>query len=230
MTAVTALAATGRVATATADTTPTDICQNHNDQPLIRLLDLVNRRHFNNKIKAGIRWEVPSIRPVVTHCRTTAPLHPSLATDFEQAKILLARNDARTALPLLIHCADNGHREAHQLLNHLLIRLNDPRWPVYAKRYNRACITAQPVPAACYYPETRLIAIHPYLAERKAPVSVLKYLVFHECCHQLVVCDPQQPHPAEFMQLEMRAPGRQRTLAWLDKQGFPTLPLMHGTT
>jgi len=191
------------------------------------LFDNINRRFFDDRIHAEIRWEIPSGtvtvftgigRPLLAN---DSPIHG----DFVEATRLLARNDHQSALPLLIRCADAGHEDGHLLLNHLLKRLNDDRWHHYVKRFNQHIGSHRAVPAACYYPDTRVIAIHPYIGERKAPQFVLKYLIFHECCHQLIPTEATNPHPPAFMAREMRAPGRKRALEWLEKEGFPTLPL-----
>lgn len=201
--------------------------QDYDNGDLLQLFDTVNKRFFDDRIQADVRWEIP-VGSVAVFTGTDrqpltadSPIHPL----FQQACTLLRRNDPRSALPLLIQCTDAGHKDAHLLLNHLLLRLNDERWPLYVKRYNHHLDSHQAVPAACYYPEKRVIAIHPYIRERKAPQFVLKYLLFHECCHQLIPSDTINPHPPAFMEWEYRAPGRTRALEWLAKEGFPTLPL-----
>lgn len=201
--------------------------QSHTTGLLLQLFNTVNHHFFDNRIQAEVRWEIPagsvSVFTGIERQRQTESR--SVDQDFAQAIALLERNNHRDALPLLIRCADAGHRDGHRVLNHLLLRLNDERWPLYVKRYNQQLFAQQSVPAACYYPETRIIAIHPFLRERKAPQFVLKYLLFHECCHQLVDSDPATPHPPAFMALERQAPGRRRALQWLEKEGFPTLSL-----
>lgn len=199
----------------------------YDNRGLLKLFNTVNNRYFDGRIQAEIRWEIPVgsvavFTGVDRHpLSADSPIHPV----FDQACEALARNDSQGALPLLIQCADAGHKDAHLLLNHLLLRLGDTRWPLYVKRYNRHSDSHQAVPAACYYPESRVIAIHPYVHERKAPQFVLKYLLFHECCHQLIESDSSNPHPPAFMEWEYRAPARTRALEWLAKEGFPTLPL-----
>lgn len=196
----------------------------YSEQGLRQLFDKVNRHHFDNRIHADIRWEIPAGHITLASAgRPTLPPDSAAHQEFARARSLLARNHYRQALPLLIRCADAGHLEGHLLLNHLLKRLNDERWPDYVKRYNQRLHAQRAVPAACYYPDARAIAIHPYMRERKAPQFVLKYLIYHECCHQLVECDPMAPHPPTFMALEQQAPGREKALAWLTREGFPTL-------
>lgn len=198
-----------------------------NTQDLRPLFDNINRRYFDDRIHAEIRWEIPSGSVTVFTGIDRPPLtdDSSIHRDFATATRLLARNDHQGALPLLIRCADAGHEDGHLLLNHLLKRLNDDRWRHYVKRFNQHIDSHRSVPAACYYPDTRIIAIHPYIGERKAPQFVLKYLIYHECCHQLIPIDAMNPHPPAFMVWEERAPGRKRALEWLEKEGFPTLPL-----
>lgn len=202
--------------------------QVHYDTTLLeQLLDTINRRFFNNHICATVRWEIPSGRVAVFTGINRADIsgnQPILAA-FVRAVEFIEQNDLQAALPLLFECTDAGHEDAHLLLNHLLKRMGDERWVDYVKRYNRYQDSQKAVPAACYYPESHAIAIHPYIFERKAPQLVLKYLIYHECCHQLIESDCSTPHPPEFMDWEYRAPGRVRALEWLNKEGYPTLPL-----
>lgn len=194
---------------------------------LVQLFEKINRRYFNNRIQASLRWEIPAGTvsiPLATQRQPLTANHP-LHDTFASAVDLLRHNAYRDALPLLIDCAEGGHQEGHLLLNHLLKRLGDERWGDYVRRYNRQQDSHKLVPAACYYPDTQTIAIHPYIHERRAPQFVLKYLIFHECCHQLIESDCDAPHPPEFMAWEYRAPGRERALEWLEKEGFPTLPM-----
>jgi len=192
---------------------------------LVQLFDKINLRHFSNRIQATLRWEIPegSVSVPVETQRTPLAADSHLHPIFDNAVALLKNEAYRNAVPLLMECADGGHHDAHLLLNHLLKRMGDARWNDYVKRYNRQQDSHKLVPAACYYPDTRVIAIHPYIHERKAPQFVLKYLIFHECCHQLVESDCETPHPPAFMEWEYRAPGRARALEWLEKEGFPTL-------
>lgn len=194
---------------------------------LIQLFTYINRRYFDDHIHATVRWEIPagSVSVALTPNRRSLAADSPLHGTFASAIQLIKRDASHAALPLLIECADGGHDDAHLLLNHLLKRLGDERWREYARRYNYHQGSHRSVPAACYYPESRVIAVHPYLHERRAPQFVLKYLIYHECCHQLIKTDCGLPHPAAFMEWEFRAPGRRRALKWLDKQGFPTLPM-----
>lgn len=199
----------------------------HDTGLLVQLFDTINRRYFDNCIQAEVRWEIPSGSvSVFAGIDRETPSPTSLVHQyFDYATQLLRQNQFEAAVPWLIRCAEAGHNDAHLLLNHLLKRLGDERWESYVKRYNRHQESHKAVPAACYYPETNIIAIHPYIHERKAPQFVLKYLIFHECCHQLIDSDAQDPHPTAFMVWEQRAPGRTRALEWLEKEGFPTLTL-----
>lgn len=201
----------------------------YSHQGLRQLFEKINCRFFDDRICAEIRWEIPAGRVTVFTGIGRQPLasDSTIHQDFAKATALLRRRDHHKALPLLIRCADAGHKDGHLLLNHLLKRLNDERWPLYVKRYNQHLGSQRSVPAACYYPDSRIIAIHPYVRERKAPQFVLKYLIYHECCHQLIECDPQAPHPPAFMALEQHAPGRAKALEWLTKEGFPTLSTPH---
>ncbi len=215
------------MATANPSLMPLHLTRIYNDTSLQLLLDGINKRHFAGRIQASIRWEIPAGRVSVFTGIAHTPLLPDSPYHqaFAHATDLLDGANPEQALPLLIDCTEAGHEDAHLLLNHLLKRLGDARWEKYSRQYNQRQQFHKVVPAACYYPESKAIAIHPHISERKAPQFVLKYLIFHECCHQLFESDASNPHPPEFMQWEARAPGRERALEWLEKEGFPTLPL-----
>ena len=194
---------------------------------LVQLFDTINKRYFDNRLKAEVRWEIPSgtVSVFTGVNRKTLQNDSPAHQDFTTATRLLHKNEFSAALPYLIRCADAGHDDGHLVLNHLLKRLGDPRWETYVKLYNRHQESHKAVPAACYYPEQQVIALHPYVHERKAPQFVLKYLIFHECCHQLFDSDASNPHPPAFMEWEVRAPGRAKALQWLEKEGFPTITM-----
>ena len=195
------------------------------DQKLEHLFQFVNRRFFESKIRAYPQWEIPR-GTVSTFTGTTGlvltPGHP-LYSQFEKATGLLRQGRQDEAVTPLTACADAGHPESELLLSHLLKRRGNERWQHYASAYNRHLESRRSVPAACYYPDSCVIALHPYLLDRNAPQLVLKYLLYHECCHQLIPARGDDPHPPAFLQWEMRAPHRARALEWLEKEGFPTL-------
>ena len=187
----------------------------HDHSRLELLLADINQHYFNGNIQALIGWAVPlectRIQPTATGA---SKLNAQAQQAFNHARVLLANNDPQAALPLLIQCADQGHREGHLLLNHLLIRLNDKRWQAYTKRYNLQYLESTTIHAACYYTGQRRIAIHPYLLERRAPANVLKYLVFESCNHQI-----SMTLPASKQRL-----WADPAIRWLGKHGFPVQP------
>ncbi len=191
---------------------------------LIKSLNSINKAFFKNKIRASILWDVPQgLITIETGTPTYTPCPNSQdAQSFEDAKRALANNHPLQAIQKLQPLADKGHPESEFLLSHLLKRTQGD-WQRYAKAYNNHLKSEQLSPAACYYPETQSIAIHPHLKERKAPQFVLRYLIYHECCHQILQTDCSNPHPRHFMDMEEKAPFRQKAIAWLQKEGFPTL-------
>ena len=196
---------------------------------LERLLQGVNKRFFQNKIEAIALWQVPkgTVSLFIGEQGLTLTQGHPLFNTYERAKELIRDDQLGAAIPHLETCAAANHADSKLLLSHLLKRRGDARWQDFAQQYNRQCATVRAVPAACYYQESATIAIHPHLQELNTPQFVLKYLLFHECCHQLVSCTDQEPHPQEFMEWERRAPNRERALSWLEKQGFPTLRTTH---
>jgi len=196
---------------------------------LDKLLQVINQRFFQNRITAKVLWQVPKgtvslyIGEQGIEITATHPLHPVLV----QARTLIEAGELDAAIQPLQTCAAANHPDSKLLLSHLLKRKGDERWQQYAQEYNQHCATVRAVPAACYYSESATIAIHPHLQELNTPQFVLKYLLFHECCHQIIPCSDDKPHTAEFMEWENRAPNRDRALDWLEKQGFPTLRTTH---
>ena len=196
---------------------------------LERLLLGVNKRFFQNRIEATAIWQVPKGTVSLFIGEQGLELtddHPLFAT-FELAKELIQIGQPDSAVSHLETCAAANHADSKLLLSHLLKRRGDERWQEFARQYNRQCATVRAVPAACYYPESAVIAIHPHLQELNTPQFVLKYLLYHESCHQLIRCTDHEPHPREFMEWEHSAPNRERALAWLEKHGFPTLRTTH---
>ncbi len=196
---------------------------------LEKLLGGVNKRFFKNSIKAIAIWEVPKGTVSLSVGEPGPTLTPGhkLYTVFEAAKRNIQSGRLEQAIPQLETCAAANHADSKLLLSHLLKRRGDERWQEFAREYNRQCATVRAVPAACYYPDSSTIAIHPHLQELNTPQFVIKYLLYHECCHQLVHNPDDIPHPPEFMEWEHKAPNRDRALAWLEKQGFPTLRTTH---
>ena len=197
----------------------------HDPELLEKLLQAVNKRYFKSRIKAEVIWEIPKGTVSVFTGVKGAQFSSGSAEheQFESARKHMEASDFDSAIPLLMHCAEQNHPDSKLLLSHLFKRLNDNRWQHYAESYNRHFSTIRVVPPACYYPEQKTIAIHSHLFETNTPQYVLKYLLYHECCHQLIPCNNTTPHPDAFMEWEHRAPNRDRALDWLEHKGFPTL-------
>lgn len=212
----------------TLDTSPLVFAENQNDHYDHALLErcflAVNKKHFKNQIQATIHWAVPqgtvSIREHPNAYQAGKDDHSTL----RQAITLIEQRKLQEAIVLLRPLADAGHPDAQLATCHIL-KKNRGDWQHYAERYNAGVRTSKAVPAACYYPDTQTIAIHPHLYSRNVPQFVLRYLIYHECCHQIVPSDQCEQHTAEFMALERQAPHRQRAVEWLEKEGFPTIRL-----
>lgn len=196
---------------------------------LDKLLSGVNKRFFQNKIEAQAIWDVPkgTVSLFIGERGPTLQAGDGLHCEFETAKQLIQTGQAETAIPHLEKCAAANHADSKLLLSHLLKRRGDDRWQTFAREYNQQTATVRAVPAACYYPDSGTIAIHPHLQELNTPQFVLKYLIYHECCHQQISSPDDIAHPPEFMVWEHKAPNRERALDWLEKQGFPTLRTTH---
>ena len=196
---------------------------------LTSLLAGVNKRFFQNAVTATALWQVPkgTVSLFIGEQGKKLTTEDNLYNVFEQAKTQIQSGQLTAAIANLETCAAANHPDSKLLLSHLLKRRGDPRWQHFAQEYNRHCATVRAVPAACYYADSATIAIHPHLQELNTPQFVLKYLLYHECCHQLVHCTDETPHPEEFMEWEHKAPNRDRALSWLEKQGFPTLRTTH---
>ncbi len=205
--------------------TPSQLQEQHCTTVLEKLLESVNKKYFKNTIQCQITWEVPRGTVTVFTGIPAKELKPGSQHDFDfqQAQSLIAKQKLSDAIPLLKGCAAENHSDSKLLLSHILKRLGDPDWQVYASSYNQHFQTTRVVPAACYYPDSEKIAIHPFLQQRNTPQFVLKYLIYHECCHQIIDSTPQHPHTEPFMVLELQAPNRNRALDWLECEGFPTL-------
>lgn len=191
---------------------------------LERCFRAVNKKHFKDQIQARICWEVPrgtvSIREQKNHYQPSQQDH----SIFRQAITLIQQHQLNEASTLLRPIADAGHPDAQLAMCHIL-KKSRGNWQRYAEMYNASVRTSKAVPAACYYPDSQTIAIHPHLYHRNIPQFVLRYLIYHECCHQLIESEQQQ-HSPQFMELEKQAPHRQRAINWLDKEGFPILRLV----
>lgn len=190
---------------------------------LLSSFDVINQRYFSGAVSASIIWQVPKGLVSINKGSPSHTLNSTETIEFEQATKAIESNQIQKALALLRPLADKGHGDSELLVCHILKRNQDPEWQRYAQAYNKHFATEMMAPAACYYPESRVIAIHPHLHERDVPMFVLRYLIYHECCHQLVESTEATPHSAEFMEYELKAPFRDKALRWLEKEGFPTL-------
>lgn len=187
---------------------------------LVRLYESVSREYFQDALSATIEWGVPKGSVLVKSARASYQLVKGEVDQFEMAKSLRGED----AITLLVPLAEKGHLESEFLLSHLL-PANDGRKLKYSKAYNKSFSGQTAVSAACYYPDDNKIVIHSYLHQKNAPQYVIKYLIYHECCHQLVPSDLDNPHPPEFMDLERKVKHRERSMDWLEKEGFPTMRL-----
>lgn len=196
--------------------------ENFDDGLLERCFQAVNKKHFKNQINAQVIWQVPrgtvSIRENPNHYQLSA--EDSLV--FAKAVKLIEINKPEQAANLLKPLAEAGHQDSQLALCHILKR-SQGNWQRYAEMHNAGVRMIKAVPAACYYPETQTIALHPHLHKRNIPQFVLRYLIYHECCHQIVPTEAEDQHPEAFMALERKAPHRERAMQWLEKEGFPTL-------
>lgn len=199
-----------------------DSIEEPNRDLLVRCLDAVNRKHFKNKIEANIFWEVPKGTVSVRENTENLTLTIEQSLCFDKAIKLVRNEDYQNAIHLLKPIADLGHRDSQLAMCHLLKRTHGD-WKAYAEMHNSSVRVIQAVPAACYYPDNQIIAIHPHLFQRNVPQFVLRYLIFHECCHQVIPSDENDPHPESFMKLELQAPHRDRAILWLEKEGYPTI-------
>ena len=193
----------------------------HNQELLEKCFVAVNKKHFKGRIQAEIRWEVPRGTVSVRENPSDYELSDEDRYIFQRALTLIQQRKLEEASTLLMPIADKGHADSQLAMCHILKKTRG-NWQRYAEMYNAGVRTVRAVPAACYYPESRVIAIHPHLRERNIPQFVLRYLIYHECCHQIVPSAAEQHSPA-FMELEKQAPHRQRAIEWLEKEGFPTL-------
>ena len=192
------------------------------DNELLRkCFHAVNKKHFKGRIHAEIRWEVPRGTVSIRENPTEYRLSPENRALFQRALTLIQQRKLTQAQDLLKPLADDGHGDSQLAMCHILKKTRGD-WESYAARYNASIRTVRAVPAACYYPDTSTICIHPHLCQRNIPQFVLRYLIYHECCHQIVPSSDEQ-HPEAFMELERVAPHRERAIAWLEKEGFPTL-------
>ena len=191
---------------------------------LERCFQAVNKKHFKNAITATTRWEVPTGTVNVRENPFEYHLSQEEECVFQKSVEFVKLDKLTDATTLLTPLAEAGHRESQLAMCHILRKTNGD-WKRYAEMYNTGVRTVKAVPAACYYPDTKVIAIHPHLLNRNVPQFVLRYLIFHECCHQVIPSNETDPHPSAFMDLEAQAPHRERAVKWLEKEGFPTLRL-----
>ncbi len=199
----------------------TDSCLS--TEALTNSFNIVNQRFFQGGITGAIIWQVPKGMVSINKGSPCYSLNGSTEElTFEQATLAIKQGQADKALALLTPFADKGHPDSELLVCHILKRQHG-EWQGYAKAYNDHFITEMMAPAACYYPDTQTIAIHPHLHRRGAPMFVLRYLIYHECCHQIIDSSESEPHTPLFMEYEEKAPFREKALSWLSKEGFPTL-------
>lgn len=193
------------------------------DQALLdRCFEAINKKHFKGQIQASVRWQVPQGTVSILENPGKYQLNREDMLVYQKALALLKTNQNDAAGQLLKPLAEAGHKDSQLAMCHLLKRTNG-NWQRYAELHNAGIHRTQWVPAACYYPESQIIAIHPYLLQRNIPQFVLRYLIYHECCHQAVPSQRENHHSEEFMVLERQAPHRERAIRWLEKEGFPII-------
>ncbi|MCG8311818.1 MAG: hypothetical protein MI976_01255 [Pseudomonadales bacterium] len=193
-----------------------------NTQILIRCFEAINKKHFKNAITATVIWQVPKGTVSAIENPNYFIITPTQNNQFSQALKHLESGNLEQAAMLFTPLADAGHKDSQLALTHLLKKLKGD-WKKYAEMHNASVRSVQSVPAACYSPDTQVIAIHPHLQSRNVPQFVLRYLIYHECCHQVIPVIDDNQHPPAFLELEHAAPHRNRAIAWLEKEGFPTL-------
>lgn len=195
---------------------------------LLKLFNTVNDKHFSGNIKTNIHWASPEGSVTIRPAKSSYSLNNTNgeATQFDTACKLIEKGQASTAIPYLEPLAELEHRVSQLLLIHLLPP-NSLQRQHLSHQYNLALANDTAVPAACYYPQKKLIVIHPFLLDKNAPLFVIKYLIYHECCHQLIGSTTHNTaaHPPCFMALEYNAPHRIKSLDWLEQEGFPTIRL-----
>lgn len=189
---------------------------------LNQLLPHINRKYFDGAVCASIEWSIP--RYTVIHRNNAAfdtPLSEAMQQAFDYGKRLLNEGRWRLAAEKLKAPADAGHPDAELLLSHILRRTQGD-WEHYAKRYTERHQTLRRVPPSCYYHERPCIALHPFLAHRKAPRFVMQFLIFHECRNHLFHSTQQKIRLSSCLGDE-QAPHLEKTLRWLQSEGFPIL-------
>ncbi|MBV1880183.1 MAG: hypothetical protein KUG82_01040 [Pseudomonadales bacterium] len=195
---------------------------------LIKLLDTLNGKYFEGRIKTEIQWAAPEGTVNIYKGKKPYHLNPTNgeALEFESACRLIEEGQFTLAKPYLKKLADLGHSQSQLYLIHMLSPDSLCRERL-SRQYNMTLTHDNAIPAACYYPKKHLIVIHPFLLEKNAPQFVIRYLIYHECCHQFIEdsTHDKQAHSPAFMKLEYNAPNREKALNWLEREGFPTIRL-----
>lgn len=103
------------------------------------------------------------------------------------------------------------------------LSLPEIRWEIpQGVIYDNMDITSYVAPS-CFYSKSNIIAIHPYLYARSAPMFVINYLVFHELLHAFHKGDPSNSHSDNFIADEKKAPYREKAMKWLKENSFPVM-------
>ena len=202
---------------------------NREPSQLISLLNTVNKKYFQQRIIANIEWSPPEGSVAVSDDHSQNALNREDSILFEKIEKQVQSGKILKVIPALKHLSDQGHQKSLLLLIHSL-PFDSPYRKSLSLRYNLLVSIDTSIPAACYYPQRSLIAIHPFLFDRNAPQFVIRYLIYHECCHQIIGRNTLEQnnnaaHSPKYMKLEFKAPNREKAIQWLRVEGFPTMPL-----
>lgn len=79
------------------------------------------------------------------------------------------------------------------------------------------------IPAAEYLPREGEVVVHLALPGLNCPQYVYRYLLFHECLHQIFPIRNGSVHPPELRAEEKNAPRRAEALRWLKAKRFAVM-------
>ncbi len=79
------------------------------------------------------------------------------------------------------------------------------------------------IPAAEYRPREQMIVMHLALPGLNCPQYVYRYLLFHECLHQIFPIRNGSIHPPELRAEEKNAPRRAEAIRWLRAKRFAVM-------
>ena len=193
-----------------------------NNDILIRCFNAINKKYFKHRIDATIDWGIPKTLVTTPAESPPHPLTTEELSDFTNALELIACHQLHAAATILKPLARGGHKDSQLALTHILKRTQGD-WATYAKMYNKRVSEIKTVPAAYYCTNSRSITIHTYLYHREAPQFVLRYLIYKQCCYQLIMECKKESELEHLKHLKHNAPHEERAINWLEKQGFHNL-------